>query len=96
MHVTSGGIAMTHSMDFISNLAFKAQPSLLAVSAVGIFTDFVFKIRQGLFGGAICGRDASSHRLDYYKELPTWLFCARKKHHGAQENSSLNFKQKSV
>lgn len=27
VHVTSGGLALTHSMDFISNLAFKAQAS---------------------------------------------------------------------
>lgn len=57
-----------------------ASIALLALRPLWTFwADLVLKIRQGLFGGAICGRDASSHRLDYYKELPTWLFYARRK-----------------
>lgn len=72
-----------------------ASIALLALRPLWTFwADLVLKIRQGLFGGAICGRDASSHRLDYYKELPTWLFYARRK--TSKKNSSLNFKPKSV
>lgn len=66
--------------------------ALLALHPLWAFwADFVLKIRQGLFGGAICGRDASSHRLDYYKELPTRLFYAHE-----QKKVLSIFKQKSV
>lgn len=45
VHVTSGGLALTHSMDFISNLAFKAQAS-----------HCWHCIRCGHFGQILCWR----------------------------------------
>jgi len=40
VHVTSGGLALTHSMDFISNLAFKAYLAVPFVEEMRVLTDW--------------------------------------------------------
>ena len=62
VHVTSGGLGLTHSMDFFTNLAFKA----IFWRIKGTATTSVV---PGLLGSAFCGRDAGSDGLDHYQEL---------------------------
>ena len=93
VHVTSGGLALTHSMDFISNLAFKAQAS-----------HCWHCIRCGHFGQILCWRFVKAYLavpfVEEMRVLTDWTITRSYQlgffMHIEQKKVLSIFKQKSV
>ena len=91
VHVTSGGLALTHSMDFISNLAFKAQAS-----------HCWHCIRCGHFGQILCWRFVKACLavpfVEEMRVLTDWTITRSYQlgffMHIEQKTSSINFQTK--